>query len=706
MTHRIGRIPLSGPQRHASRDILKASLVLRPRQLLSDEVGGYWAVHYEAHYATVANITFIFVLSSLLCIANPLSGTAFNVALSSYHYNPMRRAAVRAFRTARLAQSRTLAPRSRVGHFQSTSYVLGIRHASGRTAPTSEVLSSAIGGSSMYIRRFSVVVVSGLVGYGAWYAYRGQTEDLTNGGQSLSGTPGQQTRDFSTSLTYSFPQPTQPTEEVTRKALIVGPDSLYTGTVTGNEPITKDTDDSGRKVLEMLTPEQASQKLRRNEESYLIGRGNGVVRYDVVQIPSNDPIEDDHSEKIIELPQAAAAATATSAQNPASDWMFWGVFDGHSGWTTSAKLRNVLINFVARELNSTYKAALADPAVSSPSSEAIEAAIKTGFNRLDHEIVHESVEQVLKANSKLVAAELLAPALSGSCALLSFYDSNTKLLRVACTGDSRAVLGRRGENGKWVARPLSVDQTGGNPDEEARMRKLHPGEDNVIRNGRVLGGLEPTRAFGDASYKWSREVSERLKRSFFGRTPSNHLRTPPYVTAEPVVTTTKIEPEKGDFVVMATDGLWEMLTNEEVVGLVGQWLEKQSTESKGNGTSSWIKLFSNQQKGLPVEQGAAKTEKDGQKTPIRQQQWGVKGGEDARFVVEDKNVATHLVRNALGGKDKDMVCALLTLPAPYSRRYRDDLTVEVIFFGNSDKSGDVMINKEASASAKDVKAKL
>ncbi|EHK96346.1 putative protein phosphatase 2C like protein [Glarea lozoyensis 74030] len=449
----------------------------------------------------------------------------------------------------------------------------------------------------------------------------------------------------------------------------------------------------------MLTPDEATQKLRRNEESYLVGRGKGVVRYDVVQIPSNDPIEDDHSEKIIELPQALATSS------PTSDWMFWGVFDGHSGWTTSAKLRQVLINFVARELNSTYKTALNDPSIQTPPSEAIEAAIKTGFNRLDHEIVHESVEKVLKAGSKLVAAETLAPALSGSCALLSFYDSNTKLLRVACTGDSRAVLGRRGESGKWVATPLSVDQTGSNPDEEARMRKLHPGEDHVIRRGRVLGGLEPTRAFGDATYKWSREVSEKLKRSFFGRTPSELLRTPPYVTAEPVVTTTKIQPEKGDFVVMATDGLWEMLTNEEVVGLVGQWIEKQSAEKNSTMASSWVKMFS-QQKGLPVEQDKGKPEVGGQKSPIRQQQWGVKGGESERFVVEDKNVATHLVRNALGGKDKDMVCALLTLPAPYSRRYRDDLTVEVIFFGNSDKSGDVVVNKEASASAKDIKAKL
>lgn len=169
----------------------------------------------------------------------------------------------------------------------------------------------------MYIRRFSVALVSGLVGYGAWYTYKGQPGDAVGAAK--------QAQTFSTSaITYG---PQAPGQEVERKALIVGPDELYTGAITGNEPISKDTDESGRKVLEMLTPEQATQKLRRNEESYLVGRGQGVVRYDVVQIPSNDPIEDDHSEKIIELPQALATA---SLGNEKSDWMFWGVFDGHS----------------------------------------------------------------------------------------------------------------------------------------------------------------------------------------------------------------------------------------------------------------------------------------------------------------------------------------------------------------------------------------
>jgi pyruvate dehydrogenase phosphatase len=297
--------------------------------------------------------------------------------------------------------------------------------------------------------------------------------------------------------------------------------------------------------------------------------------------------------------------------------------------------------------------------------------MKRGFTRLDDEIVHQSVQEVLKSNSRSVAAELLAPALSGSCALLSFYDSKSNLLRVACTGDSRAVLGRRSDNGKWTATPLSVDQTGANPDEANRLRKQHPGEEHVVRNGRILGGLEPSRAFGDASYKWSKEIAEKLRQSFFGRSQSPLLKTPPYVTAEPVVTTTKVHPEKGDFLVLATDGLWEMLTNEEVVGLVGKWLETQAKKgSTSQFDSVWSRIFGASQKnGLPVEQGTTSAGDDGQKTPIRVRQWGISKDDD-RFVVKDNNVATHLIRNALGGKNEEMVSALLTLPSPYSRRYR------------------------------------
>ena len=517
----------------------------------------------------------------------------------------------------------------------------------------------AIQSSSMYFRNLSLALVSTVVATGAYYVYHsspiGHVPDNSN----------------STSSSQTS------TNEATRLALIVDNENFYTGTIPSDAHLEKITDGSGRKVLEMLTPDQATVRLRTNEESYHVHRGRGVVRYDIVQIPSNDPIEDDHVEKVVEVP----ASPSLPHDSPPSDWMFWGVFDGHSGWTTSAKLRNVLVSFVARELSPLYKS----PAP--PTNESIDAALRSAFLALDHEIIHTSVQSVLKANTKRLAAELLAPALSGSCALLSFYDSSSQLLRVACTGDSRAVLGRRSSvhPERWTATPLSVDQTGSNEEEAARLRREHPGEEHVVRNGRILGGLEPSRAFGDSSYKWSRVTQEKIKSSFFGRTPSVLLRTPPYVTAEPVVTTTKIEPSQGDFVVMATDGLWEMLTNEEVIGLVGQWLDSQPASSHPLAeqhelpAKSWLNSWFSTSAGLPVE-GATGDGGD-IKPPLRQRQWGIPPAKhplmDERFVVEDRNAATHLVRNALGGKDRDMVSALLTLPAPYARRYRYVLTLLV-----------------------------
>ncbi|KAK1761243.1 protein phosphatase 2C [Echria macrotheca] len=529
--------------------------------------------------------------------------------------------------------------------------------------------------ASMYIRRTSFALVSALVGYGAWYSYGGNAPNAAI-------------------RSYTTPENAPGDAAPTRSVLVIGADELHTGTYVGEGPISKATGD-GQMVVEMLSPDQATKKLRKMEESYFVNRGRGVVRYDVTQLPSNSPIEDDHDEKIVEV---GAGAGKTN------DWMFWGVFDGHSGWSTSAKLRQALVKTVAGELNETYKAAHGF----TPSAEAVNAAIKNGFLRLDDEIVNQSVQKVFQSQSKSTAAEILAPANSGSCALLSFYDSSSKLLRVACTGDSRAVLGRKSKSGKWTAIPLSVDQTGSNPKEAARVRKEHPGEEPV-RNGRILGGLEPSRAFGDASYKWTREIMDRLSPHYFARPPKTLLKTPPYVTAEPAVTTIKIEPENGDFLVMATDGLWEMLTNEEVIGLVGKWIESQAASTKNQQFNSfWTRIWGSKTE-LPVEEGKHNQadDADGQKSPQElMRRRGLTPGRE-RFVVQDKNVATHIVRNALGGSNQEQVSALLTLPYPTSRRYRDDLTVQVIFFGNGEDKGDVAVNDEATAPSKAApKAKL
>ncbi|KAH9939437.1 phosphatase 2C-like domain-containing protein [Amylocystis lapponica] len=395
------------------------------------------------------------------------------------------------------------------------------------------------------------------------------------------------------------------------------------------------------------------KELRKHESSHITNRKTGISRYDVVQFASNNPTEDDHAESLV--------------PTPSGHWAFFSVLDGHSGWETSAWLRENLIPAVCGALADLYsKLKDLDPAAPSPAAPEIDRTIQHTFLRLDDDIVHSAVEKVFSSTSRLAAINLLAPAYAGSCALLAFYDSDTRLLRVALTGDSRAVLGRRttDKNGNFIyeAHVLSVEQDGHNVAEEYRLNAHHPGE-AVVVNGRVLG-MGPSRAFGDARYKWNRDIQERLKRSYLGRTPLAHVKTPPYLTAEPEVTTWEVKP--GDFLILGTDGLWECLSSEEAVGLVGLWKDRDGTPNTSDSALA--------PRDLPVNM-------ENEDDSIRYRQWGV----EKRFVNHDRNAATHLVRNALGGAEVDLTAALLSMRAPRSRTYIDDMTAVVVFFDDKEQ---------------------
>ncbi|KAJ3080642.1 hypothetical protein HK100_010093, partial [Physocladia obscura] len=256
----------------------------------------------------------------------------------------------------------------------------------------------------------------------------------------------------------------------------------------------------------------------------------------------------------------------------------------------------------------------------------------------------------------------LRPAIAGSCALLAYFHHDD--LYVACTGDSRAVIGRRKADGLWEPIDLSVDQTVKNPAEYSRLLDEHPAEsDSVVVKGRVLGGLMPTRAFGDARYKWPSQLSQILLPNVTNRNPPKNYLTPPYVTATPVVTHYKITPSRDLFLVLATDGLYDELSSQEVVTVVSGFLQHHGV--------------------------AAAPSVD----------WGPNPLVDHKAVfafTKDSNAATCLIRNALGGANEDKMKKLLGIPPPYSRRFRDDITAKVIFFDhNTDNSvGAVGLNKE------------
>lgn len=143
--------------------------------------------------------------------------------------------------------------------------------------------------------------------------------------------------------------------------------------------------------------------------------------------------------------------------------------------------------------------------------------------------------------------------------------------------------------------------------------------------------------FGDARYKLPLEIQDKLQ-DYWGRQLPANFKTPPYVTAEPVITTTVLTPSdmKDAFVVMGTDGLWEKLTNEEVVGLMGKWIEKRNGTQK----TSWFG------KGTDDLNVVETQDYSGAKRP---------GKRANKWVWEDGNAATHLIRNALGGGNLDEV---------------------------------------------------
>lgn len=323
----------------------------------------------------------------------------------------------------------------------------------------------------------------------------------------------------------------------------------------------------------------------------------------------------------------------------------------HSGSAMSRTLQETLVPYVARQLAVVFQGN------NTPSSNDIDAAIISSFCKLDDEVISDGATALQDAKTLTEALSRLALGYAGSCALLSVYDPNLKKLRIACTGDCRAVLGSRAaRSNSYTATGLSLDQTGFNKLELGRVQSEHPDEPEVIdiKTGRVLG-LAVSRAFGDGLWKWPVDVLLECKSKFFWKSPRPGYKTPPYLTAAPVITTTQIR-EEGEFLILASDGLWDNLTSEQAVKLVEMWMI-----AKKEGTIGKV------------------TRKEPEGTVARKLYiWERMKDED--FLVEDDNVATHLVRNALGGRDSEKLCGHAGVQPPLSRMARDDITVQVIFF--------------------------
>jgi protein phosphatase 1G len=121
-------------------------------------------------------------------------------------------------------------------------------------------------------------------------------------------------------------------------------------------------------------------------------------------------------------------------------------------------------------------------------------------------------------------------------------------LYVANAGDSRCVVCR---GGKVVE--MSFDHK---PEDEIEFQRIRKAGGRVTLDGRVNGGLNLSRAIGDHGYKMNHELA-----------PDAQM-----ISAMPDLKVIELEPED-DFMVLACDGIWNYMSNEEVVGFVKQRID-------------------------------------------------------------------------------------------------------------------------------------
>nr|CAD1828768.1 unnamed protein product [Ananas comosus var. bracteatus] len=154
----------------------------------------------------------------------------------------------------------------------------------------------------------------------------------------------------------------------------------------------------------------------------------------------------------------------------------------------------------------------------------------------------------------------------GSCCLVGVICGG--ILYVANVGDSRAVLGRV-ERGIREVSAVQISEEHNVSIESVReeVRSLHPDDPHIVvlkhKVWRVKGLIQISRSIGDAYLKNAEFNREPLLSRF--RLPQPFHKS--ILSAEPSIVTHKLSPED-QFVILASDGLWEHLSNQEAVDIV------------------------------------------------------------------------------------------------------------------------------------------
>ncbi|XP_013857287.1 protein phosphatase 1G [Austrofundulus limnaeus] len=132
---------------------------------------------------------------------------------------------------------------------------------------------------------------------------------------------------------------------------------------------------------------------------------------------------------------------------------------------------------------------------------------------------------------------------SGTTAVVALIRG--KQLIVANAGDSRCVVSERGK-----AVDMSYDHK---PEDEVELVRIKNAGGKVTIDGRVNGGLNLSRAIGDHFYKRNKSLP-----------PEEQM-----ISAMPDIKVLTLN-EEHDFMVIACDGIWNVLSSQEVVDFISE----------------------------------------------------------------------------------------------------------------------------------------
>lgn len=208
------------------------------------------------------------------------------------------------------------------------------------------------------------------------------------------------------------------------------------------------------------------------------------------------------------------------------EWSSFFVFDGHAGARVSAYCADQLLEHITS--NEDFKGKnCTDVTNAQPSLENVRKGIKTGFLSIDDKM--REMPEMLSGEDK-----------SGSTAV-GVLISPQHFFFANC-GDSRGVLSRGGS-----ATFSTQDHKPINPAEKERIQNA--GGSVMIQ--RVNGSLAVSRALGDFEYK-----------NVQGKGPCEQLVSP-----EPEISV-EARSEQDEFVVLACDGIWDVMSNDELCDFV------------------------------------------------------------------------------------------------------------------------------------------